>query len=366
MNNNEQHSNLIRKVTIVGFWLVVFAICFYVPNLVQTFIAHVMDTDQKVLNIYAFTEAIPRQHVDEFEKRTGIQVRINYFQNNEEVFAKLLITKGAGYDLIVCSDYMVDLFVKNNLLHEMDHTKISNYRNIDKRLLGHYFDPENRYAIPSTWTFYGLAISKAYFKNGYPAASWTSAFTKPPYFITMPDDARDATFLAGLYLFGQSMSFSSDELAHIKQLLIKQKAWIDGYATDKTEYDLTSGNVPLVVAFASYLKRMMAYNDDFDFLLPREGSMLIIEHFGIPIQAQNINAAYAFIDFLLEPEISAATSAHYGYNPVNVKSYQFIDPKFLKNPNFFPSDETMKKMQILSNKIPQQALEDIWLAVKIA
>ena len=149
-------------------------------------------------------------------------------------------------------------------------------------------------------------------------------------------------------------------------MLIQQKAWVDSYGGDKADYFLISGVVPVVVAQASFMRRVMRDGGGVKFVLPKEGSLMIIENLAVPIGASNVEGAYAFIDYIISPVVCAALSEVYGYNPVNTEAYALLNDDSEARSVFAPSDDAVAKMDILSNEVPLQKLEDLWLAVKTA
>lgn len=352
---------VIRRTIIVTFWLLFLLACFYLPALWNYALP-----EQETLHIFAFTDSIPREIIHDFEDRYNIKVLLNYFQSNEDLFAKLQISNGEGYDLIVCSDYMVELCRKANLLRPINKSLIGNYDEIDERIMGKYYDPDNSYSLPLAWTFYGIGINKTFFENRTFDATWDIVFKKSDHMVAMPDDAREVLFLSALYLFNRTDNLQDFELDKITSLLINQREWVLSYGADKADYLLLANISPIAVCQASYIRKIMRETDQVDFILPEQGSLLIIENLIIPRGATQTDNVHVFIDYLLSREVSAHNSLYYGYNPVNKHAYDFLPKTLRDNPSFFPNDDMLKKMNILSNDIPLAKLQDIWLSVKTA
>jgi spermidine/putrescine transport system substrate-binding protein len=96
--------------------------------------------------------------LERFERETGIRLHVSYYETNEELFSKLRATKGEGYDLVIPSDYVVELMIKEGLLQKIDRTKVHAWSELDPKLLSLYFDPHNDYTIPYFWAVYGLEL----------------------------------------------------------------------------------------------------------------------------------------------------------------------------------------------------------------
>lgn len=105
--------------------------------------------EEKVLNIFTWDGYFPQDVIDGFTAQTGIKINFSNFETNEEMLTKLEATKGGEYDLVVASDYIIDIArKKGGLLGELDKSKLPNFTNLDESYLNKYFDPDNKYTIP--------------------------------------------------------------------------------------------------------------------------------------------------------------------------------------------------------------------------
>ena len=109
-------SNIFAKIFIALFYIFIFAFFLYFPKISQIFF-----NPKKAINVYAFTDMISSESIQEFQKQTGIAVYMQYFDTNEELLAKFRISKGKGYDLITPSDFIIELLIKQNLLQKINH-----------------------------------------------------------------------------------------------------------------------------------------------------------------------------------------------------------------------------------------------------
>ena len=210
---------LFARSLILLFWFLVFFIFLFSPVIFRTF------KNGKSLNVFAFPELIDAEYVHQFEKETGIKVHISYYENNDELLVKMRKTKGQGYDIIIPSDYAVEILIREGLLKRYDKRRLQFYRTIDERFLGKYFDPQNDYSIPYLWETYKIGINKKFYKNGYPEASWKLIFDEKsaPEGLVMVNTPREAVLLAAFYLFGSIDNLNAEKMEKIKELLIKQK-----------------------------------------------------------------------------------------------------------------------------------------------
>ncbi|MBR6545367.1 MAG: spermidine/putrescine ABC transporter substrate-binding protein, partial [Clostridia bacterium] len=93
-----------------------------------------------------------------FEELYGIEVRYDYYSTNEELYAQL--SSGASYDVIFPSDYMIERLAQEGMLEPLDYDNIPNYRYIDGRYKGQYFDPDDLYTVPYSVGMIGIIYNK--------------------------------------------------------------------------------------------------------------------------------------------------------------------------------------------------------------
>ena len=112
------------------------------------------------LYVYNWTDYVPSNLVAEFTKETGIEVIYSTFESNEEMYAKLKLTSstGSGYDLVFPSSYYVNKMAKEGMLQELDHSKLSNFKQIPANLLNKEFDPNNKYSLPYVYGLTGIGV----------------------------------------------------------------------------------------------------------------------------------------------------------------------------------------------------------------
>jgi len=103
---------------------------------------------QEELNIYTWEDYVPDSVVSAFEEETGIKVNYTNFQTNEEMLSVLSNAKGGEYDIILASDYIINIAIQEGLVGKLDQTKIPNLKNIDPLYQGFFYDEKNEYTVP--------------------------------------------------------------------------------------------------------------------------------------------------------------------------------------------------------------------------
>ncbi len=182
------------------FWILLIFSALYWPRWKP------MHYDAKTLNIFAWGDILDPAVLADFEKESGIKLNLSYYSSNEELVVKLKATKGEGYDLIIPSDYAVNILIKENLLKKFDKNRFNYWKTLNPNLLGRDFDPHNAYSIPFEWELYGLGIDKDYFREHPTPPSWAMIFDPKVmnYKITMNNDPIEAVEFAAFYLYGEA------------------------------------------------------------------------------------------------------------------------------------------------------------------
>lgn len=361
---NEKYFSYFIKTLILFFFTAIIVFFLYAPRLYEYFFEC-----NNVLNIYISRETVPEDTFLEFEKRTGIRVRVAYFDTNEELLAKLKINRGVGYDLIVPSDYMIELLIREGLLQPIDRSKITNFRYLDGRLLDKFFDPGNKYTVPLSWIPYGIVYNRNIINLDRKSVGWDIIF-KPEalakwgdYKTTMVNDAREAVFLGALYLFQDVDNLTPERLAQVEKVLIAQRPIVESYTETGAKYLLFSNIIPLAVLPAARLKEMGDLKN-FGFVIPKEGSIIDILNIGISVSSKKVDEAHQLMDFLISKAVSAYNFEVLDCNPSNTQAFSLIDKAYFQNKAFFPDNETFSRLHILHNEIPPALLEKIWFSVK--
>jgi spermidine/putrescine-binding protein len=314
------------------------------------------------VNVYIWSDYLPSDVIEKFERETGIKVNIDTYDSNEILLEKLL-TGVSKYDVVVPSDYMVQILIKQNLLRKIEKSKITNLKNINKKFLNLEFDPGNEFSIPFFWGITGFAYRRD--KLGELPNTWQVLFDeKYAGKILMLDDMREC-FAVALKLLGRSINETDTTiLSKAKEVLIGQKKLVKQYNSSGFDQAILSGDVWIAHGWSGQLVKIAETDTKIVYVLPREGGTLWIDNLAIPKTAENIENAHIFINFLLKPEISARVSEFSGYATVNDSAKKLINPKFLSKQRY-PSDEELKNFELMKDLGPVTKLLDrYWTEIK--
>lgn len=318
----------------------------------------------KVLNLYSWSEYFPPSVLADFTKRTGIKVNLALYTTNEQLIDKL--SSGVSdYDVVVPSDYAVSVLILDKRLMTLDRTKLPNFSNLDPKQLGLSYDRENQFSIPYLWGTTGIGVNKQVIQE--PVDSWAVMFD-PKYAgkISMLNDGRE-NFVAALKLMGKSIN--ETDPAVLKQaagMLSKQKALVKSYDSDSFDDKLRTGEAALVQGFNGQLAKVVNEKKDrFYFVVPKEGATHWVDNLAISATARHPEAAMAFLNYVLEPQVAADIVKAVGYASANTAARKFIPAEILNDSNIYPSDEVLKRCEVMEDLGKTAPLVDkLWTQIK--
>lgn len=360
------------KMIIVAAYLFILLATLYSPLIFDYFFS------KKTLNVCTFTETFSQEAVERFQQATGVKVNLTYVELDEQIFAKFKINNGEGYDVVNISDFMVERLGSQGLLQPIDRSAIKNLESINERLLHHIYDPENLLCIPHKWFMYALIYDKDFFKTTPDNMSLDFIFKNPkelaaqglvkePYKICMIDSPLDAFFLAARYLFGRHDDLNDEECQKVRELLIEQKKWVESYTLYSIEYFLLTDLVPIALTASNFVRKIWDESDRFDFSVPKEGGILVIENLAIPKQSKKVALAHQFIDFMISDEIATLNGESYGWAPANKKANSLVDERYTRESHLFPQDYIFRRLHIPLYPLSMRVkIENIWLGVGFA
>ncbi len=288
----------------------------------------------KSLNLFCWSEYIPQTVLDGFTKETGIKVNYETYGSNEEMLAKLLPSKGK-YDLIVPSEYVVEALVKRNKLAPLDMSKIPNFKNIGQEFKGFPFDPENKYSVPYMTGSVGIVVNTDKVKDeikGYKDVFQAKFKNR----IVALNDNREIVSWA---LATAGIDINDVTPATIEKIKPILKEWIPlvkVYDSDSPKTALLGGDVDLGVVWGGEAAILYAEDKKFKYVLPAEGAHRFIDCIAMPVGAPHPDAAYAFIDYILRPEVSKLISDEFPYTNPNLEARKLLSPEQLANPASYP------------------------------
>ncbi len=319
---------------------------------------------RQVLNLFIWSAYLAPDTLKVFEQRFNARVLFDLYDSNEALLAKLE-SGNAGYDLIVPGDYTVQILRRRRLLSPLDKSQIPNLeKNLYPQFLNKQFDPGNQYSVPYMWGITGIGYRKDLVSD--PVTSWRDLWAeKYRNKIVMLDDMRE-NFGAALKLAGFSInSREPSQVQQAKKLLELQKPLLQAYNSSNFQEVLASGDAWLVQGWNGQIAKAAQENPNIVFSVPREGTILFIDSFCIPLDAPHKKLAHQFVNYMLEPETAAAVVNHTGYTVANRAARPYIRRSLLSDPALFPESGTLNQCEMLEDLGESVLMYDrFWTEIK--
>jgi putrescine transport system substrate-binding protein len=331
--------------------------------------------EEKVLNVYNWSNYIAPDTIANFEKETGIKVRYDVFDNNEIVHAKLVAGK-TGYDVVVPSSYWAKLQSDGGLLQKLDKTKLPNLKNLDPAFQASLarLDPGNQYMVNWLWgyTTIGINVDKVKAALGgtpMPDNVW-DLFFKPEYLsklkscgVSVLDSATEVVPASLHYLGKPAYSKNIADYQAVPALLKAIRPYVTLFSSSGYINDMANGSICLAFGYSGDIN--IAKNraiegktgETIQTLTPKTGGVIFMDTMVIPADAPHPENAHKWINYIMRPEVHAALTNKVFYANPNAASRKLIKPEIANDPAVYPPEAAMAKMaqpDALNNDIRRQ------------
>ncbi len=338
--------------------------------------------DNKVLHVYNWSDYIAPDTIANFEKESGIKVVYDVFDSNETLEAKLLAGK-SGYDIVVPSNSFLAKQIKAGVYQELDKSKLSNYGNLNKSLLKavSVSDPDNKHAFPYMWGSMGIGYNPEKIKAALGVDkidSW-DVLMKPENIaklkscgVSFLDSPTEMLPVALHYLGLPTDTTKKADLKQAEDLFMKIRPSIGYFHSSKYISDLANGNICVAVGYSGDIEQAktraaeaggkvkIAYD------IPKEGAGSFFDMVAIPKDAENVEAAYAFMNYLLKPDVMAAITNSVRFPNGNEKATALVDKDITSDPGIYPSAEVQSKLYAIADMpaATQREMTRSWTKIK--
>ncbi len=319
------------------------------------------------LHVFNWAEYIDPEIYTDFEAEFGVHVVEDTFASNEDLLAKLQ-AGATGYDIIVPSDYMVEIMTELDMLAPLDHANIPNRSNLYPRFQSPPYDPDNTYCIPYQWGTTGIGYNSDEFEE--PPDSWAYLFDPDVAGqfagkMSMLNDSREAIGAALKYLGYSINSTDPDQLEEAKQLLLQQKEWVATYDSEQFEDLLMTGDTIIAHGWSGDFFMAAVEDERIWYAIPQEGAVVWADNLCIPKTSENKYTAELFINYLLRPEVAAKITNFTWYASPVQAAEEFIDAKVLEEPAIYPPLDVMERLEWIEDVGEATAIYDrIWTEVR--
>ncbi len=318
--------------------------------------------EEKVLNIYNWSDYIADDTIKNFEKETGIKVRYDNFDNNEILHAKLVAGK-TGYDIVVPGSNWAKMQAEGGLLKKLDKSQLPNLVHMDPAVQAQLakMDPGNNYIVDWLWgyTTVGINVDKVKAALGsmpMPENAWDLVF-KPEYIsklkscgVSFLDSATEIVPAALHYSGKPSFSKNASDYATAASVLKAIRPYVTLFSSSGYINDMAGGSVCVALGWSGDINiaRQRAIENKtgqkIEALIPKNGGLLFFDVMAIPADAPHPGNAHKWINYIMRPEVHASLTNKVFYANPNKDSLKFVKKEVASNPTVFLSAEDMKKM----------------------
>jgi len=338
--------------------------------------------EEKVLNVYNWSDYIEASVIEDFTKETGIKVQYDVFDSNEMLETKLL-AGNTGYDIVVPSASFLYRQLKAGVHQKLDKSQLPNLANIDpdiaKRLEA--FDPGNEHSVNYMWGTSGVGYNVKKIAERMKDAPVDSfaMFYDPKIAskfadcgISILDAPSEVLGTVLIYLGKDANSEKPEDLAAAEAVLKAVRPYIKNFHSSAYIEQLANGEICLALGWSGDVlqaktRAVDAKNGvEIDYRIPKEGAVMFFDQMAIPKDAKHPKNAHIFINYLLRPEIAARNSTYISFANANKAATPLVDAAVTGNPNVYPPAELMSKLVPDMPESPEfsRLLNRSWTTVK--
>ncbi|WP_341703929.1 polyamine ABC transporter substrate-binding protein [Ferrovibrio sp.] len=336
----------------------------------------------KVVNVYNWSDYIDPDVLKDFEAETGIKVRYDVYDSNDTLESKLLAGK-TGYDIVVPTQYYMARQVQAKLLQPLDKSKLPNLKNLDPAQMQRLarFDPDNRHAVIYMWGTSGIGLNPDKIKQRLPnpPANSLRMLFDPEIVSKFADcgvevlDAPDEVMVAALkYLGLDPNAKDAESIRKAEEVLLKVRPYIRKFHSSQYINGLANGDICLAYGFSGDILQARTRAEEakkgvrVQYLLPKEGAQQWFDVMAIPADAPHVNNAHAFINYILQPKVIAKITNAVQYPNAVPASLQFIDKEAMADRDVFPPASALGRLYTVEpfKQAEQRLLTRAWTRVK--
>ena len=336
----------------------------------------------KVLNLYIWSDYLAPNTLANFESRFGIKVHPAYYDTNETLETKLL-AGNSGFDVVVPTASYFARQIKAGAYLVLDKSKLPNLQNMDPQLMAKVAsnDPGNAHGVIYLWGTNGIGYNEKMVKELMPDApldSWRMVFDPAVAAkvakcgISLLDSPAEMLRAVYSYLGKDPNSQNADDLAQAEAVLLKIRPYIRNFSSSEYIEALANGDLCVSVGYngdvmqARDRAREANKGIEIKYAVPKEGSILWFDMLAIPKDAPDPDSAYAFMNYMMMPQIIADVSNFKRYANANSASQSMLLPVVKDDPGIYPTPEQQKRLALQLADSPEQtrAITRVWQKFK--
>ncbi|MGM9946867.1 extracellular solute-binding protein [Floccifex sp.] len=322
----------------------------------------------QTLHVYNWGEYTGENIIQDFEEETGAKVVMDNFDSNEQMYIK--VANGESYDILVPSDYMIQRLIEEDLLMPLELNRIQTALDLyvdDVKDLK--YDPNNQYSVPYFWGSVGIVYDTTKVSEEELEQQGWNIFLNEKYKgdIYLYDSERDS-FMMALKALGYSMNTENEnELQEAYQWLIQCVQTMEPeIVTDEIIDNMAQARKALGLVYSGDATYIMSENENMGYYEPKQGTNIWCDAMVIPKNAQNIDLAYEFINYVAQYEGAYDNSSYVGYSSSNEEVLNDLANGEFEGINaYLPRSGYNLDEQFEYNENTKKIISDLWSRIKI-
>ncbi len=302
------------------------------------------------LHVYTWSAYIDDDLLKGFEQKTGIKVIADIYDSNETMLARMQAGGGNQYSIVYPSDYMVEIMVEEDMLLEIDQDRVPGYADLLEQWQDPPYDPGNQHSVPYTWGTTGLVYNTELVKK--PITDWSDLWERKSELsrrMTLLNDVREVMGMALKMLGFSNSTQDPKEIEAAYRKLQELKPAINSFTTDGWRDQMAVGDLAVAHAYSVDGIDVVLENPKLEYVVPASGATVWTDTIAIPKTAPNVDAAYKWIEYSVEPQTAAKNLGRLKLPTPNQKTLTLLPKDLVENPDLFPPEEILAKCEVLAN-----------------
>jgi len=322
------------------------------------------------LNLFIWSDYLAPNTLSDFEQQTGVTVHAAYYDSNETLETKLL-AGSSGYDVVVPTASYFERQIKAGVYLKLDKSKLPNLKNMDPQLMARVamHDPDNAHGIIYMWGTNGIGYNEKMVKALMPDApldSWSLVFDPAVAAkiakcgISVLDSPAEMMRAVLNYLGKDPNSQKPEDVQAAEATLLKIRPYIRNINSSEYIEALANGDLCVAVGYnGDVLQARDRARDankgiDIKYVVPKEGSIIWFDMLAIPKDAPHPEAAYAYLNYIMEPKVIADISNFKRYANANLASQPYVLESVKDDPAIYPPPQLREKLAVQLADSPEQ------------
>jgi spermidine/putrescine transport system substrate-binding protein len=318
------------------------------------------------LTILTWPNGFDPQIIAAFEQQFDCKVVLDFFNDDAIAIPKLVGGGISTYDIVCLGNSRYGMATNLNLLAPLRHENLPNFKNLDPEFVNLATDLENRFSIPYEWVACGLFARIP--SNGSLEQSWALIFdpAKQPGPFVLLDEVTSCLGAALRYKGYSVNTTNKAELAEARDLLVATKKRSLGFQAGSGNHNrVMSGEAVVAMTWRTKAGEIMKQNPDVAFFIPREGAPYGIDSLGITSKAPHRDLAEAFLNYLMDAQVSLRTARYSGAPTLNKAARELLSQEERNNTNIYPPADVMRRLEMTGEWGNLTRLrDDIWTQIK--